>query len=372
MMVRQVGGSLVAAVLAFGLIAAGPIQAVLGTFSNAPAAGANTFTAGQVFSGARTTTAWTVADASSGTAASQNDIMSYAGDSRTKTTGAWASTFASTRYFEIALQGVLAPGVSISSPAFNFDFVRGGSSGSACFYFDVRTASTSAVLATYGSSGSPVACNAAGTLSAVSTPIPILTTTASANDLAVRVYMTNSASSTKTVTIDRATVSGTTPSQSFTLYEKQYVDASTGTAATTPWPFSTNDTTVYTSASAWTTAFGSTRYLGFTFPAYLPTTATVSAASLTRVYRTAVSGDSLCWYMDVFNGAALIGTHGSSVTPISCSTSSTTNTTDTVTLSEVNTAALANNAVLKLYMKSSLANKSVDTLSLLSVTWSMP
>ena len=368
---RRAGSPALAAVAALALIAAGPMQLVLARLSGSASATGNAVTAGRIFSGARTTTAWTINDASSGSATAQNDVMSYAGDSRAKTTGAWASTFASTRYFELAFQPVLATGVSISGPTFTFDFVRGGSAGTVCFYFDVRTASTSTVLATYGSAGTPVACNATAATNSVSTAIPILTATAQANDLAVRIYMTNSGT-TKTVVIDRATVSGTTPYQSFTLYQKQYVDASTGTAGTTVWPFSANDTTSYTSASAWSTGFASTRFLGLTLPAYLPAGATVSTASLTRVYRMATTGDSLCWYLDVLNGASLIGTHGSAGTPISCSTSTSAYTTDTVTLAEVNSAIRANNVVLKLYNKSALLGKSVDTLDLLSVNWSMP
>jgi hypothetical protein len=368
---RRVGGPALAAVAALALIVAGPMQSVLARLSNITSAAGNTVTAGRIFSAARTATAWTVNDASSGSASVQNDVLSYAGDARTKTTGAWAATFATTRYFELTFQPVLAAGVAISGATFNLDFVRGGANGTVCFYFDVRTASSSTVLATYGSAGTPVACNATAALSSVSTPIPIVTTTASANDLAVRVYMTNSGT-TKTVIIDRTTVSGTTPYQSFTLYEKQYVDASTGTAATTAWAFSTNDATTYTSASNWPVSFASTKFLSFTFPAYLPAGATVSAASMTRMYHTVGASDTICWYMEVFNGASLIGTHGSTGTPISCSSSNSIFVTDTVPLAEVNSAAIANNTVVKLYNKSSGTNKSVDTLILLSVTWSMP
>jgi hypothetical protein len=367
---RRAAGSALAAVVALVLIVGGPMQSVLARLSSSPAAAGNTITAGQVFSGIRTTTAWTVGDASSGTTATQNDVLSYAGDARTKTTGAWATAFSASRYFELALQPVLPAGVALASAAFNLDF-RPSATGTACFYFEVRVASTSAVLATYGSSGSPVACNATTSLSAVSTSIPILTSTSQANDLAIRVYMRNSGS-TKTAIIDRATVTGTTALQSFTLHQKQYVDASTGTPATTIWPFATNDTTAYTSAANWTTAFVAARYLGLTFPATVPGTATISAVSLSRVYRTATIGDTVCWYLEVYNGVTLLGSHGSGGSPISCATSSTTYTSDTVSLGEISTAADAGNVTIRLYNRSALAGKSVDTLVLLSTTWSRP
>jgi len=369
---RRAAAPPIAAFTALAMLLAGPMSDVLARLSNTASAGANVLAAGQVFSGARSTTAWTVSDASSGSAATQNDVLSYASDARTKTTGAWAAAFATPRYFELTFQPVLAPGVAISTVFFNFDFRPSAVSSNACFYFEVRTASTSAVLATYGSSTTPVTCNATTTLSVTSTSIPILTSTTQANDLAVRVYMTNSGT-TKTVIIDRATISGTTPFQSFTLFQKQYADASTGTAATTIWPFATNDTTNYTSAAVWAAASASTRFLSLTFPPYVPASgATVSTVTLNRVYRAAVAGDMVCWYMDVLNGATVLGTHGSSGTPISCSSSNTTFTSDTVTLSEVDTAAKANALTVKIYARSSALNKTVDTLDLLSVTWSRP
>lgn len=370
-MACRVARPTLAALAAAALVLSGPVHSALGTLSNSLSAGSNTVTAGQIFSGARTTTAWSVSDRSSGTAGNVSDVISFAGDSRTKTTGAWAATFASTRYFQVNILPVLAPEVEITSATFNLNFRPSAASSTACFYFEVRAASTGTVLAAYGSAASPVACNSTTTLSAVATSIPILTSTTQANDLAIRIYMKNSGT-TKTVVIDQATVSGATAYQSFTLYEKQYVDASTGTATTTNWSLATNDATVYTSTAAWATTFSTTRYIGLTFPAHVPSSATVTAASLERVYRTAVAGDTVCWYMDVLNGATVIGTHGSSGAPISCSSSNTTFTNDTVDLGEINTAALANNTVINLYNRSSSANKSVDTQDLLSVTWSRP
>ena len=44
-----------------------------------------------------------------------------------------------------------------------FASTGGAGSGNACFYFEVRRASTGAVLGTYGSSGSPVACSTGAT-----------------------------------------------------------------------------------------------------------------------------------------------------------------------------------------------------------------
>ena len=78
----------------------------------------------------------------------------------------------------------------------------------------------------------------------------------------------------------------------------------------------------------------------------------ITSAQVQLAYKSATAGDQTCWYFEVYNGAALIGTHGSSVTPVSCN--STTNyVTDVVALPELSTPAIANAVVLKVYMKNS-------------------
>ena len=61
-------------------------------------------------------------------------------------------------------------------------------------------------------------------------------------------------------------------------------------------------------------------------------------------------GDNACWYFEVYNGATLIGTHGSTASPVSCNNTGSF-VTDTVSVPEVDTVAEANNAVVKVYMK---------------------
>ena len=64
-----------------------------------------------------------------------------------------------------------------------------------------------------------------------------------------------------------------------------------------------------------------------------------------------------CWYVGVYNGATLLGTHGSSGSPISCQTGNTAFKTDVVTLSEVTTPAQANNLSYRIYMKESASDR---------------
>ncbi len=367
---RRIVRPLVAALagMLIGTMLVGPLPAVLSRMTQSVALGGNALAAGHIFPGARSSTPRTIADASGGgTAASASDPLSYAGDARTKTTGNWAAAFSSTRYFELAYEAPLAAGQAVSGTAFAFDYAASGT-GTVCFYFEVRRASTSTVLATYGSAGSPVACNSTTTLQATSTTIPIVTTTDTANDLAIRVYANHSG--LRPLVIDRATVTGSTAYQSFVLYEKSSTDASTGTPTTTPWSLATADGTLYTSAGSWATAYASTRYVILTFGAYVPTGATVTGVTLTHTWRAATSGDTVCYYFEVYNGATLLGTHGSSASPVSCNTG--TLATDTISLPEAASVTNANAVTIKLYAKSSGSRKSSHDLLQLGVTYSRP
>ena len=89
----------------------------------------------------------------------------------------------------------------------------------------------------------------------------------------------------------------------------------------------------------------------------MPSGATVSGASFVHRYRRVTSG-IVCWYMEVLQGATVIGTHGSATTPISCTGNNNTYVSDTVSLPEINTPARANGAVLKLYLRSSTSQRS--------------
>ena len=350
-----------------GMLLVGPLPAVLGRITGAATVGANTLQAGRIFPGTRSSTPRTLTDASAGsTPVNVSDPLSYP-DARRRTTGNWAAAFSTTRYFELKYEAPLPAGRTVSSPAFAFDYAASGA-GTVCFYFEVRVASTSVVLATYGSAGSPIACNATTTIQTTSTATPIVTTTGIANDLAIRVYANHSGA--RPLVIDRANATGSTPDQSFVLYEKSSTDASTGTATTTPWSVATAEATVYASAALWTTAFNSSRYLIFSFGAYIPSGATVTALTLTHTWRSATAGDTVCYYVEVYNGAVLLGTHGSAATPLSCNTG--TMATDSISLPEAASVANANAVTIKLYARSSGSRRSWHDLLRLEATYSLP
>ncbi|HMC69250.1 MAG TPA: hypothetical protein VKJ07_08865, partial [Mycobacteriales bacterium] len=229
---------------------------------------------------------------------------------------------------------------------FNFTMAAGAAGDTACYWFEVRRASTGAVVGTHGSSASPVACVTGTTLQTSSTSISEVGTTDLANDNRIRIYARESGA--RAITVDQATVTGSTPSTSFTLYSSSYTDVATGTAVTFPWSLAASGGATYTSAASWANAFSASRYLKVTFPTYVPTTATVSGGTFKLNYRPTSSGHNACYYIEVYSGATLIGTHGSTTTPISCN-STTTYTPDSVSLPEINTPARANGAIVRTY-----------------------
>ncbi len=301
------------------------------------------------------TSAWDLRDASAGTGeVNGSDPVAFASDGRTVTATAPPTAFSTSRYLQLDFNGPLPTTATPSSAGFDFRFAAGSATSTACFYFDLRRASTNAVLATHGSSASPVGCVTGTGQTTFATSLPAVSSTAIANDLRVRVYVR--ASGSVAPALDLATARVTVGPGSVTLYDEAFTDALSGGSTDRGWPLVASGGTAYRSASTWPTAFAAGRYLRLTAPAYVPSAAEVSGASLVHSFRRVTSG-SVCWYLEVLQGTTVIGTHGSAASPISC-TSGSAYRTDTVSLPEINTPARANGAVLKLYVRSTGGRRS--------------
>jgi hypothetical protein len=331
--------------------------------------GVSAYSTKRIFSGVRSTSAWTIRDASGGAAeATNDDALSYSGDSRTTTTvSAWATTFSATRYLEFDFNSAVPDGLAVSSPQLNFRMASTNNSSAWCFYVEVYRVSTGTLIGTHGSSGSPT-CNSGTTQTTTNINLPEVSTTTIANDLRVRVYIDDS--KTKQTATDMVTVTGSTPYSSFTTYEQVYRDRSSGgTATTTNWgPASSGDGFNYANAANWTAAFATARYVKYTFDPGVPTGAVITAASLDFYYRSSSTGTT-CWYAETYHGATLLGSHGSSASPISCKTGNTTFTTDNVALAELTSVSDANALTVKVYMRDSLAQKAQVDLVRLNLTY---
>jgi hypothetical protein len=335
-------------------------SAALAGFSSLAAGGGASLSTQRIFPGVRSAWPWDVRDASGGGAETNSaDALSYA-DGRTLTTKNWSTAFSATRFDDFDFAGGRPAAVPVSSATFNFTFTPSRSNDDACFYVEARQASTNALLGTYGSSGSPSACsNSGATVAATVDVSSAVTSTDIANDLRLRVYANNNTN--RAIKIDLASVTVTTPWFTTTLFEKRWDDEANAVSAVTLWPLVATDGTAYTSVGNFATTFNAARYLKFTPDQTVPAGAAITSAQVQFAYKSATAGDTTCWYFEVYNGATLIGTHGSSGTPVSCNPT-TSYVTDTVSIPEVDTVTEANNLVLKAYMRNSGSRKASTEL----------
>jgi len=336
------------------------------SFNNAKSASTSVGTK-RIFPTSQATPAWDVSDASAGSTAVSATDPWLAVDGRVFTTSALTTSFSSTRYVELTLSTPLPGNVPVSSVTLNVTMAA-PSGGTSCIYAEVRRASTSALLGTQGSSSSPLACSSSTTQATTTSNLTYVTSSTDADDLKVKVFVRSSTS--QTIAFDRLTVTGTAYTSAFTLAETSVTNSSSGTSTTTPWSLAASDTTTLAPASAWTTSFSSARYLTFTASAIVPTGATITGVTLRSAYANASGTAATCAYLQVYSGATLLGSHGSSGAPLSCN-STTTQTTDVVSLPEVDTVAEASNLSIKLFVRNASSGSTRHGLLTLTVDYSL-
>ena len=223
--------TLLVALTVVGSIGLGAVGFSLAVFSS-QVEGEAVFGAKALFPGERVTPAFVIGDASSGSEIDRTSPYALAADGLTTTTSAWSSAFAADRYVEFELNAPLASGVGVTGATFELAMASSGP-GQACVYLEVRRISSGALIATYGSPGSPVGCVTGTTSGTVSTALGAATTTSVANDLRIRVFGAESGNAP--MVIDLATVEGSTPYQLFTLYPVLVSDAADTTVEIVPW-----------------------------------------------------------------------------------------------------------------------------------------
>jgi hypothetical protein len=308
------------------------------------------------------TPAWSVGDASSGVEADSSDATAFAGDGISVSTQKLGSSFTADNYSEFRFNSALEPGLPASSVKFNLGFAATRSGDTACVYLEVRSGGVP--IGAHGSGEAPLACAAGTPFLNTSTALPEVTATAISAGLSVRVYAKSSGK--RPIDIDLATVTGTAASQGFTLYETA---TATSTAGSVPWGLAAAADGAFLETSEWAKAFSGVRYLSLRFPAYVPSGSSIVSATLTHSYRSAGSKSSVCYYLEVYSGGALLGSHGSAASPVSCNESTSAWVTDVIPLPEVTTAAQANDLTIRLYGMSSKAKGSEQDLAELGLTY---
>jgi hypothetical protein len=359
----------IAAVAAVVLLCTGAgfaVAAFVATTSNP----ANTFSSASSFASQSVFSAYDLRDASGGGAETNNSSLYAFDDAKLFKTSNWAATYAANRYVDFDMNAPLPTGRQTPTVSFRLKFASAGGAGSgnACFYFEVRRISTNTVLGTHGSSGSPVACSVGATQFTSTTDISAdIASTTIADDLRIRAYGIETGA--KAWNVESATVTGTTPLGSFTLYPNTLSDAADTTAANDAWELAASgDALTYPSQGNWATAFAAARYVKHTFPAYVPAGSTITSVSLAHSYKPNNAGNTSCWYFEVYNGATLIGTHGSSATPYSCNATANF-LSETIALPEVDTVAEANNVLIKAYFRDSGGKKTQQDLAQLTINY---
>lgn len=319
----------------------------------------------RIFPGSRTTTAWDLKDASAGsTPVDTSDAGAFA-DGRTATSGNFGTTFSTSRYIDADFAAPLPSGIAVTGATLNFNYATSSGSGTTCVYFETRLQSTNAVLGTHGSATTPLSCNSTTTMLPTTRSLPEVTSTTTANNLKIRIYVRSSSS--RAITIDLATVPVTTALVSTTLYAKSGTDASSGVPVTAPWAPATGDLVTYASAANWTSAFSTARYLRLTFPSFVPPGAVVSAVTLQHAFRSDTTGTT-CYYLEVFSGTTLLATRYSAAAP-SCTTI--TQVTNVMSVPEVTSAAQLNTLNIKIYVRNSGSSTSRHDLVALVASYSL-
>jgi fibronectin-binding autotransporter adhesin len=124
------------------------------------------------------------------------------------------------------------------------------------------------------------------------------------------------------------------------------------------------------SASGWGTSFSATRYVALTYPAYLPPSAFVSGATINFSYRSLDGAGTLCYYIETYDGATLLATHGSATSPISCNSGSS-YAVDSIDLGEIDSADAADNLTIRIYMRDSAGSRSQINGAVLGIDYSV-
>jgi hypothetical protein len=117
-----------------------------------------------------------------------------------------------------------------------------------------------------------------------------------------------------------------------------------------------NDSLSATSG-AFATAFAASRYLQYTFDNPLASGDATSGVVFNLNFAGTIAGETTCFYFEVRRASTgtVIGTHGSSTTPVDCTTTTTFKATSTA-LPEVTKGEVANDLQIRVYAKSSGAH----------------
>src|SRR3954469_2757712 len=105
-------------------------------------------------------------------------------------------------------------------------------------------------------------------------------------------------------------------------------------------------------SGSWGSAFSATRYTETNYATPLPPGLTTSSVAFVLDFKPSVSTDTVCFYFEVrrISTGAVLGTHGSTASPVQCATEASFTSTSTP-LSEITSSADANDIKIRLYAR---------------------
>ena len=145
-------------------------------------------------------------------------------------------------------------------------------------------------------------------------------------------------------------------------------DASTGTETDVSDPLAFANDGLFDTSTNFANAFSSTRYLSYNLNNTLPSGTAPSAVNFNFNF-SATDGSTVCFYFEVYRASTstLIGTHGSTSSPVACQTGTTFSATSTP-LSEVTSTTIANDLQIKVYGRNSGAKPFRTDVAAVSAT----
>lgn len=353
-------------VLALGLATAGigGAHAALTSTTDNPG---NSIATATTFPATILTSAWDINDASNGTVADRSPYLAFA-DSREYNFGGTYTSYDAARYARFDLGARLREGLAVSSAVVNVRYRAADSSDDACFRVNLHRRSDQASLG----STFPQYCTVS--TSWVNQDVTVtsqLGTTDAVNDLTVRVngwYTDSTDSTSNDWLMDSLTLTVTTAEGTLVIYPDSFVDVTdangsnggaggmcqssqSGTGAEGPWGLITLADTacLYGNANWTTTSYNAARYIDFVIPANsVPAGASIYRVTLSHAWRP-LSANNTCYFLEARQGGAAVSTHGSSGSPLACSSTTGSNSTQTLELTGVNTAGEVRGLSVRMY-----------------------
>ncbi len=167
------------------LFSSQPAVGATGTLAYAPAAGA----AGIATVSVRIHDDGGTANGGVDTSAVQSFVI-IVSDGAYTSTSSWSTSFDSSRYLKLTFPAYVPAGSVVTGATFRHTYRSATVGDTTCYYFEVYDGAT--LLATHGSPGSPLSCNAASAYASDAVALPEIDSVAKANNVSIKMFVRNS------------------------------------------------------------------------------------------------------------------------------------------------------------------------------------